>query len=69
MMLTYDNKCRECESGLKVINGEEVTCKTCEGYGYLLTFEGFAVIEFLKRRGFAIPMSPQAEEELRGMVE
>lgn len=66
MTAKYDNPCRECNSGEK---DDGSACRTCDGYGYLMTFEGHALIEFLKRRGYGEPMSPRAEEELRGMME
>lgn len=65
----YDNKCRQCDDGILVQDGEETTCDVCQGYGYLLTVEGHNLVEFLKRRGFSQSMSPQAEDELRGMLE
>lgn len=65
----YDNKCRQCDDGMLVKGEDEETCDVCQGYGYLLTVEGHNLIEFLKRRGIAVPMSPQTEDELRGMVE
>lgn len=61
----YDEICTKCFGG--TLNDE--TCDTCEGYGYLLTPKGHDLIEFLKRRGIKVPMSPKAEDELRGMAE
>lgn len=65
----YDNKCRQCDGGVLIHGVEETVCDVCQGYGSLLTVEGYNLIEFLKRRGIAVPMSPQTEDELRGMVE
>ena len=53
MSLKYDNKCRQCDDGVIIKDKQEETCDVCDGYGYLLTFEGLALIEFLKRRGFS----------------
>jgi len=65
----YDNKCRQCDGGV-IVNGEdEEACDVCRGYGYLLTVEGHNLIEFLKRRGVHVPMSPRDEEGLRGIIE
>lgn len=69
MSIQYDRKCRECDNGMKIRDDEEEACATCEGYGYLLTSEGHDLVEFLKRRGVNFPMSPIAEDELRGMLE
>lgn len=44
-------------------------CRACDGYGHTLTYDGRKLIEFLQRRGVAFPMSPLAEDELRGMAE
>jgi hypothetical protein len=65
----YDDKCHVCNDGLVRVNGEEKTCAACGGYGYLLTPKGHDLIEFLKRRGVYVSISPLAEEELRGMIE
>lgn len=62
-MIEYDTICKRCGN----VEQEE-PCEHCEGYGYLLLPEGFALIEFLKRRGFAIPMSPRAEDDLANML-
>lgn len=62
----YDDPCSFCDNGE---GAEGEACVVCKGYGSILTDEGHALIQFLSRRGFAIPMSPQAEEELRGMIE
>lgn len=48
---------------------DDEPCKPCEGYGYFLTAEGRELVAFLQRRGLAIPMSPLADDELRGMLE
>ena len=40
------------------------SCKQCDGYGYLPTGNGRAVIAFLAQMGFTRPMSPRAEAEL-----
>jgi len=66
--ITYDNKCRQCEDGIIRKGDQEVICDVCEGYGYLMTFEGYALIEFLQRRGYGEPMSPHAEEDLGNML-
>jgi hypothetical protein len=69
MTTSYDNKCRQCDDGiLRGEDGEETICNVCDGYGYLLTFEGHALLEFLKRRGYGEPMSPRAEEDLANML-
>lgn len=65
----YDDKCKRCDNGLVTHGEEEETCNVCDGYGYLLTPKGLDLIEFLKRRGLAFPMSPIAEEELQGTIE
>lgn len=65
----YDEKCSHCMEGLVIHSDEEEDCVTCDGYGYLLTDKGHDLIEFLKRRGINVPMSPLAENELRGMIE
>lgn len=62
----YDKRCRECEDGVIIRDGqEERPCPTCDGYGSLLTPQGRELIEFLKRRGVRVPTSPLAEDELR----
>lgn len=58
----YDEVCRSC--GGNGENDEGGACKTCDGYGYLVTSKGHALIVFLSRRGVAFPMSPRAEEEM-----
>jgi len=68
MSIKYDNKCRQCDLGVIRKGEEESICDVCDGYGYLLTFEGHALIEFLKRRGYGDPMSPRAEEDLANML-
>lgn len=66
MSTEYDQKCWSCKG---TGEGNDGACSFCEGYGHHLTREGRELVEFLKRRGVAFPMSPMAEEELRGMVE
>jgi hypothetical protein len=68
-VMEYDRKCRQCDDGVIVRDEQEETCNVCDGYGHLLTGSGRLLIEFLKRRGIAVPMSPRAEEELQGTVE
>lgn len=69
-MPEYDYVCTTCiGSGTTSHGGEGSCCVTCQGYGLHLTQEGEELIEFLKRRGIDVPMSPLAEEELRGMIE
>jgi hypothetical protein len=62
----YDYLCTDC---IDTGQCDDDICPACEGYGYNLTESGRQLLEFLQRRGIAIPMSPRAEEELRGMVE
>lgn len=69
MSIQYDNKCRQCDDGVILRDEQEETCDVCQGYGYLMTFEGFALIEFLKRRGINVPMSPRDEDDLMNMLE
>lgn len=69
MIIKYDNKCRECDDGIQIHDEQEEACATCEGYGYLLTSNGYELVQFLKRRGVNFSMSPIAEDELRGMIE
>lgn len=69
MTIRYDNPCRQCDSGTIIRDEQEETCGVCNGYGHLPTSEGYALIEFLRHRGFAIPMSPQAEDDLMNMLE
>lgn len=64
----YDEICGRC-AGSGSIGDDEEACGFCEGYGYHLTDKGRDLVEFLKRRGFSQSMSPQAEDELRGMIE
>ena len=68
MSINYDKRCRQCDNGIIQKGGEESICDVCDGWGYLLTFEGFALVEFLKRRGFAQSMSPQEEDGLASML-
>ena len=68
-MIQYDTTCQRCNEGRVQHGDESELCKNCDGYGYLLTFEGRLLIEFLERRGLHIPMTPLAEEELRGVLE
>jgi len=64
----YDEKCTHCLDGV-VHDDEGEPCVTCHGYGYLLTSKGDDLIEFLKRRGIHVPMSPLAEDGLSRMIE
>lgn len=68
-MSQYDEKCRQCSDGTITHDDEDEPCNVCDGYGYLLTPKGHDLIEFLKRRGVNVPMSPLAEDELASMVE
>ena len=68
MSIKYDNKCRQCDNGMIHRDEEESICDVCDGYGYLLTFEGLALLEFLQRRGYGEPMSPRVEEDLANML-
>lgn len=69
-MSAYDLKCQRCNgSGERIVDEDEEICDHCEGYGYLLTLKGIELIQFLKRRGVNVSMSPKAEAELRGMIE
>jgi RecJ-like exonuclease len=63
----YDYLCIDCDGSGQ--NRSYDICSVCEGYGYLMTDSGRLLIEFLQRRGIPVPMSPQAEDELRGMTE
>lgn len=63
----YDYPCTDCAGTGECGDGD--ACPACDGYGYHLTGSGRQLLKFLQRRGVAIPMSPRAEEELRGTVE
>lgn len=65
-MTKFDNACPRCIGSGEIGDGP---CVHCEGYGYLLTAEGVALVGFLKRRGVAIPMSPADDTELSEMIE
>lgn len=64
----YDDICRECENGVITRDEQEQPCETCDGYGYLLTTKGHDLIEFLKRRGVSVSMSPRDEDDLQNML-
>lgn len=67
-MNDLDEVCMRC-AGTGETERDESCCAHCQGYGYHLTAKGSSLIEFLKRRGVGFPMSPQAEEELRRIIE
>lgn len=64
MILEYD--CKACMGQGEV---DDSPCRNCSGYGSFPTAAGKDLIDFLQRRGVFFPMSPLAEDELRGIAE
>jgi DnaJ-class molecular chaperone len=69
-MSRYYEDCNRCFGKGRINeNQEEESCKHCNGYGHHMTAVGHELIDFLSRRGFPLPMSPIAEDELSAMIE